>query len=84
MMSLALSPLIFNTFCHKMQQGVLGGREFNIQDMFVNAIAPIPIALVVTLGFIMMKSQIQPYLRSDPARPTLGMDFFSGKARSRN
>jgi hypothetical protein len=55
-LTIILSPFMALTYV--LPQGIMGkiGGDTNIKDMFVqNAIIPIPIALVMTIGFIMIQ-----------------------------
>lgn len=79
--SLALCPLVALKMVlpQKMQQSIMGGGEMDLQSIFVkNAIAPIPIALVMTIGYIMMKA-LNSAAFTDPAKvgSTMGLNFLS-------
>lgn len=76
---LALSPLIALTYVLPQKMAASVGGEANLKEQFIqNAIAPIPIALVMTIGFILLDT-LQNAKFSNPTllASTTGFNFLS-------
>ncbi|MBP7058507.1 hypothetical protein KBB06_04180 [Candidatus Gracilibacteria bacterium] len=76
---LALSPLIALTYVFPQKMAASVGGEANLKEQFIqNAIAPIPIALVMTIGFILLDT-LQNAKFSNPTllASTTGFNFLS-------